>query len=107
MTITYLIASQSEALNVLAQYSAPLADTVQIPSVVPPGSEKFMRLPGVVKWAVTLIGVTMLIVSAGVMAVEKFTDHSVGNKGPKIALYALIGGIVCSIAPQLYGFATA
>ncbi|MFZ2511736.1 MAG: hypothetical protein WAW85_11700 [Gordonia sp. (in: high G+C Gram-positive bacteria)] len=107
MSTTQLVTAQADTLIALAQHSAYLADTVQVPSVTPPGSEKFMRIPGIIKWAVTLLGVTMLIASGGVMALDKLTDHSVGSKGMKIAGWSLVGGIIVAIAPQLYGFINA
>lgn len=84
-----------------------LADTVEIPTQTPPQAEKWLRIPGLIRWGVIIIGVTAIIAAGAVMAVEKFTDHGFGNKGMKIAGYAMIGGLLATTASALYGFVSA
>ena len=89
-----------------AQSTIHDADSINIDTQTPPGSDKWLRIPGLVKWGVMVIGITAIIASAGVMAVEKFTDHGMGGKGMKIAGWAMAGGIVATTASGLYGFIT-
>lgn len=84
-----------------------LADTVDIPTQTPPQADKWLRIPGLIKWGTMIIGVTAIIAAGAVMAVEKFSDHGFGNRGMKIAGYAMVGGLVAATASGLYAFITA
>lgn len=108
MSLTAILATSpdliSHGMTSLTNSVTVLAETIDIPTQTPPEAEKWLRIPGLIRYAVIIVGVTAMIASAGVMAVEKFTDHGFGNKGMKIAGYAMLGGLVATTASALYGF---
>lgn len=107
MSTTAILAQSVDHVTALAHQGAVLAETIQIPTQEPPVSGGFLKMGGAARWIATFVGVAMLIVGGGVMAVEKFTDHSVGSKGGKIILWSLVGGIVIAGGTNLYAWVQA
>lgn len=102
---TSILASPDLVIASVHQSAAVLADTIQVPTQAPPQADKWLRIPGLIRWAVVLIGVTAMIGAGAVMALEKFTDHgNLGSRGMKIAMWAGIGGLMAATASGLYGF---
>lgn len=107
-TTTVLATDPVAHLHLVASSVDHLANGgIVINPLTPPEAEKWLRIPGLLRWGVMVVGVTAMIAAAGVMAVEKFTDHSVGNRGMKIAAWAMGGGILATTASGLYSFIVA
>ncbi|MBE7190861.1 MAG: hypothetical protein INR66_00080 [Gordonia polyisoprenivorans] len=77
-----------------------LADgEISVRSVAPPGTDKFLRILGWLRWVLTAVGIAGLMVAGGLFAWERWDHGQV--RAPKLIAGGVIGAIVIAIAPQI------
>lgn len=112
MNSFHFLTSLAATVNYHVYFLASLAPSVTVdhlafdPVAIPGIGDRLNRLGGWGTWVAYFACILGFTGGGGYLAFDKMTDHG-GNKGPKIALGAVIGSIVVASATTVISAASA
>lgn len=81
-----------------------LAQQINISPTPPPGSDKILELVNVIGWIALVGGVVAIVLAGALMGYEKWQSGG-DAQTPKKIMFAIVGGVISSIAGSLMAFA--
>lgn len=77
---------------------------ISINPTPPPGSDKILELVNVIGWMALVGGIVAIVIAGALMGYEKWQSGG-DAQTPKKIMFAIVGGVISSIAGSLMAFA--